>query len=478
MNVHLVFLGLLVAVLITLNSTRNYDSRINESFYTIEDLPYFYGREVFVIFHKNKLRKFSNLILLLNYYYYNGKMLSSSRLERTSLSKKEKLIIRNYNIDEINVFPKNFFIYQLLMFFEHIYRLPEDKAIQLLDSLRFIDSIHDNLPSILKIEMMNQSDPSIKKPLTFFSRVTDTELISPLVSIGYSFNIVNIFNKFSLLKYVINYHGKNVSEVNRQRQIIQKGSNQLIYDENFFTKTFPTDDVSFLMHRIWLTDTGDPKDIPEDYITDFKNTYHILESSYYPWKFIIWCNLSTLSSLDSLKELYPRIDIRNIEFFEEPFYGREIFNLMMDNKIYSMASDVLRYNIIYRYGGIYMDMGINLTRDISNLFLESERIFYKRNGNIDICIQSCKFPLSDKLYLKLLTFLENKSWKQYNYGVFKKSQDQNFFTATEYLQYVLDTEFYTTNTLLLNNGFCVNRKHMNSWHYAWKNKNDINIWTI
>jgi len=239
--------------------------------------------------------------------------------------------------------------------------------------------------------------------------------------------------------------------------------------------------VSFIIHRIWLTDPNQPSDIPEDYTKEFRQTYDILMSSYYPWQFIIWSNVDNIYNLpncEQIKSLCPATEFRNIEFFEDPYYGKELFSLFLEKKYYANASDVLRYNLVYKYGGIYLDMGIKLTRDISNLYLESDRIFYKKHGNIDICIQSCKYPMKDDLYHTFLEFLENKEWKKYDYNLFGKSTVQNFFTGTEYLQYLLDSEFYSPDTLLVNDGFCVGRKHLDSWQKKWNDKNDINIWSL
>lgn len=55
-----------------------------------------------------------------------------------------------------------------------------------------------------------------------------------------------------------------------------------------------------------------------------------------------------------------------------------------DCKSYSEKSDVLRFEILYQYGGLYIDTDFECLKSIDSLFIDSEIVIY-RESHKDVC---------------------------------------------------------------------------------------------
>ena len=90
-----------------------------------------------------------------------------------------------------------------------------------------------------------------------------------------------------------------------------------------------------IIHQIWIG----PKKIPFNWINSFRQDFM---KQYTEWKYYLWTEK----------------DVNNFDFQNKEQYDNE--------KSYHGKSDILRYEILYKYGGIYIDadsqwLGLNLS---------------------------------------------------------------------------------------------------------------------
>ncbi|MBD3272799.1 hypothetical protein GF385_00410 [Candidatus Dependentiae bacterium] len=85
-----------------------------------------------------------------------------------------------------------------------------------------------------------------------------------------------------------------------------------------------------IIHQIWLG----PNKFPDDYnyfINSFKKKHP-------DWEYIFW-------NEDKIKKI-----------FKQGFLNQYLFNLAYKREKYAKASDILRYEILYKFGGLYVDL--------------------------------------------------------------------------------------------------------------------------
>jgi len=119
--------------------------------------------------------------------------------------------------------------------------------------------------------------------------------------------------------------------------------------------------IPLTIHHIWLVDINNPRPIKE---SDLKNLISTAEKlKLYPeWDQILWVNskLSTKQSLSLLKNT--NITINNIRFYKKYFSNFDLISKEIEAQSWGTASDILRYDIIYEFGGVYADMNYNFVR--------------------------------------------------------------------------------------------------------------------
>ena len=117
---------------------------------------------------------------------------------------------------------------------------------------------------------------------------------------------------------------------------------------NIFLKENPQK-IPKIIHQIWIG----PKPIPWKWINSFKIDFL---SKYPDWKHYLWTD-SNINTLDL---------INNAAY--------------LDCKSYNGKSDILRYELLHQYGGIYIDADSEwLGKDLNNLINETENGFFIGN---------------------------------------------------------------------------------------------------
>jgi hypothetical protein len=123
--------------------------------------------------------------------------------------------------------------------------------------------------------------------------------------------------------------------------------------------------IPYTMHHIWLTHPDNPTEIPLSHLREALNTKFLFESSAVPWTHILWTNEETLipESIATLKEA--GIEVKSIHDFKTHLRNYEKVMDLIESKLWGMASDILRYNLIHHFGGVYADLNFVFNRDVT-----------------------------------------------------------------------------------------------------------------
>lgn len=114
-----------------------------------------------------------------------------------------------------------------------------------------------------------------------------------------------------------------------------------LYEQNHFSKIFRSSEpkIPKIIHQIWIG----PKPLPE-IVKSFAKTWQLLNPSF---AYILWTN-------DSIYEVLSDMTIEHRELYES-----------VDS--FQAKADLLRYYILYKYGGLYVDADIKCLDSFEDL---------------------------------------------------------------------------------------------------------------
>lgn len=143
---------------------------------------------------------------------------------------------------------------------------------------------------------------------------------------------------------------------------------QMILDQKYKNLSAERSDVAkvpYIVHHIWLTHPADPKEIrPQDLAIVIANR-RTFGLSAVEWRHIVWTNDKSLIP-ESVKKLEAEgIEVRSIYDYKEEIRLWGIIEDSIDKKRWGMASDALRYSIVYLFGGFYSDLNFTFSRDFT-----------------------------------------------------------------------------------------------------------------
>ena len=128
--------------------------------------------------------------------------------------------------------------------------------------------------------------------------------------------------------------------------------------------------IPYIMHHVWLTHPLSPQEIDSSDLDIIINNHKLLEKQKKTCAHIIWTNKKSLlpKSVFALEKYNAnfecKIEVREIQELKENFPLFEKVQSLIEQKLYGMASDIVRYNVVKILGGIYTDLNFKITRDI------------------------------------------------------------------------------------------------------------------
>ena len=128
-----------------------------------------------------------------------------------------------------------------------------------------------------------------------------------------------------------------------------------------------------ITHRIWITDPHNGCNPPADDIANFlKFSAEIRNDTMH----YLWTNNREIEAAlkNELKgEMQSNIEIANIESIDDPLLGT-VNNLIKSRK-FVLAADLMKVAILYRFGGVYSDLGLYYDKKLFNLVRKADYTF-------------------------------------------------------------------------------------------------------
>lgn len=216
--------------------------------------------------------------------------------------------------------------------------------------------------------------------------------------------------------------------------------------------------ISKIIHQIWIGPNERPKELMDSWKEKHKD-----------YEYILWDN-------EKIKELFPlknqhlydlyskEIGENEKEFFRLEYYKKHGIRLNMFSEYskYVGQSNLLRYEILLRYGGIYIDADSLCLRKLEGDFLEKDffavRVNEKHRGErLNNCFIGC-VP-NHLLIRKVINELSKKnnlffpSWKFSGPVFFTKIVRENNFEIEELPSYYFSPVFLKTKKTNRNKEF-------------------------
>lgn len=124
--------------------------------------------------------------------------------------------------------------------------------------------------------------------------------------------------------------------------------------------------IPYLMHQIWLTHPSSPREMFDNDIELILENKELLAQDNHDWNYIIWVNDKSIipNSVNTLEE--HGIEVREIADYQEAISSYEQILSMIEEKAWGLASDILRYEFIKHFGGVYADVNFKFDRSVED----------------------------------------------------------------------------------------------------------------
>jgi glycosyl transferase-like sugar-binding protein len=150
---------------------------------------------------------------------------------------------------------------------------------------------------------------------------------------------------------------------------------QTLYDQNNFNQIFKNDPnvldheevkIPLITHKIWLTREDKPQDMPKYYIEWCKNSVKHMPVNT-GWKHVIW--VEDIAKHPAMVEAVKGTDIQVIDlsYLKSPMLCKDEFYKALRANKFGMASDILRYEILLQFGGVYLDTDYEVFHNLKDL---------------------------------------------------------------------------------------------------------------
>lgn len=229
--------------------------------------------------------------------------------------------------------------------------------------------------------------------------------------------------------------------------------------------------IQKLVHRVWLTNEDHPKLPEEKFFAVMKEGVGRFPLG---WKTIFWTNSKVVAEFASSYVNDEAFEVRNpFDSHWKLSLSKNIRSLLDDRK-YAFACDQLRIELIYKFGGVYCDMGIRFMDEIAPLLNGPRYAFLLGNS---LFFQNSFFaaPKDDPLYRMMVDIQLNP------YNVPKKLVGELDSTTEGWLAsglmitllYLLMTPKSVDVRVFRGNGALIHWGSQRSWYQTSKTMNGL-----
>jgi hypothetical protein len=171
---------------------------------------------------------------------------------------------------------------------------------------------------------------------------------------------------------------------------------------NINTKAISSPKVPRIIHSIWLTNSeqkremceGDIANIIKTKDTIFSNKKHLGK-----WQHVVWTNDKSLIPNTVKKLESSGINVREISEVANHLKLVDEVNELIKQAKWGMASDALRYDLVYYLGGVYVDADFEFFKDLENEIHKFDFLTFNGDGNSFFLAKPRHPILLDVLYL-------------------------------------------------------------------------------
>ena len=158
--------------------------------------------------------------------------------------------------------------------------------------------------------------------------------------------------------------------------------------------------IPHIHHRCWLTIETE---IPDYLIIAFTESIKMLPKSFVHY---LWV-LDKIKIPETIKKLPKNVIVREIKEIRKDMQALHIFDAILKDNRFTNANDILRYNLLYLFGGIYSDMGMMYLTNITDIIDCNEYMFWinKNSGKLDTGL--CAAEKGNLIFKNHLYMLEN-----------------------------------------------------------------------
>ena len=137
-------------------------------------------------------------------------------------------------------------------------------------------------------------------------------------------------------------------------------------------------------HRVWLTSPENPKEVPVDQLSFYEKSLQFYVGK--PFEHHFWCNGAHLipETIAAIQHFNVFVSIHDITEIFENFTNKNLFKKLMKDQFFAFAANILRQEIVLQVGGLYMDIGLEQTQDLTPYFQKYEGLLFSSIWNFMI----------------------------------------------------------------------------------------------
>ncbi len=210
----------------------------------------------------------------------------------------------------------------------------------------------------------------------------DFDSIKNIIS-TFRFFVGDLENDLKYLKsYVmpelINLKEYNLDEIKEKNEKIFKNSlTSFLSDQKIYA-------IPHIHHRVWITSDENPTEVSPKLLEKYIEGLKVFPKD---WKHIFWC-LDPNKIPQTIKILSNspiKIEIRSLKDIMQEMPGKELINRFLKEKYFNPASDLIRRYVVYKFGGLYCDLGLKWLKDPTRIIDKFDRVVcFTKNRCMDI----------------------------------------------------------------------------------------------
>ena len=170
---------------------------------------------------------------------------------------------------------------------------------------------------------------------------------------------------------------------------------------------FPT-----ISHRIWLTHYDNPHEAPADRLELYVQSLKKIGRNK-SWRHMFWCidKNKIPNTVKFIEQSEIPVEIHEIQEIYPNMRAKHIFKTLYEQNFFALAADVLRQNILYLFGGLYSDIGVEFKEDLTPYLDAYDYIFNATRSYLDQSFFGYKKhdPIANQ-FLENLNSLHNFPW--------------------------------------------------------------------